>query len=116
MNLSDNGQLFALKLKEFVSQRVAKVSDVQIYTSMAPRAVQTAAVLRGRPQPWSALNNLDSGILDGMSYSQIKKEYSEEFDDFARDPYHCRLPGGESFGDVVHRSRIFLTEDFTCAP
>lgn len=110
VNLNDSGQLFALKLKEFVAQRVSKTSDVQIYTSMAPRAVQTAVVLRGRSQPWSALNNLDSGILDGMSYSQIKTQYSAEFEDFKRDPYHCRLPGGESFGDVIHRTEPFVIE------
>ena len=110
LNLSEQGSLFADKLKEFFGERVHKLSDVQIYTSTVPRCVQTAKVVHSRTQQWSALNMLDTGFLDGMDVKDISKKYSVEFDDFTRDPFHNRLPGGESFEDVVRRTEPFVIE------
>lgn len=53
---------------------------------------------------------LDTGMLNGMSVYEIKKQHPEAFDDFLRDPFHYRLPGGESFEDVVHRTEPFVIE------
>lgn len=110
MNLSEQGQLFAEKINEFLQERVPRRQDVQTYTSTAPRTVQTAKAIHSRSQQWSALNNLDTGFLDGMPVNEIQQRFSEEFDDFTRDPYHNRLPGGESFEDVVRRTEPFVIE------
>jgi len=54
-------------------------------------------------QQWSALNALDTGTLQRKSIYEIDKEMPGELSNFSKDPYHYRLPGGESFADLVRR-------------
>jgi len=53
---------------------------------------------------------LDTGMLNGMSIYDVKGQFPEAFEDFVRDPFHYRLPGGESFSDLVHRTEPFVIE------
>jgi len=50
---------------------------------------------------------LHTGNLDGMSIYEIKEKFPSDFEEFMNDPFHYRIPGGESFEDVVHRFFIF---------
>ena len=53
---------------------------------------------------------LDTGLLNGMFVLEIREQFPDEFEEFTRDSFHFRLPGGESFEDVVHRVEPFVIE------
>jgi len=110
LDLSKEGVAFAQRIKEFVSSQLGGLDSLQVYTSTLPRAVQTAKIIRPVSQQWSALNMLDTGLLGGLSIYEIKSQYPSEYDDFMKDRFHFRLPGGESFEDVVHRAEPFIIE------
>jgi len=46
---------------------------------------------------------LDTGMLNGFSIFEIKSQFPDEFQEFMKDPFRYRVPGGESFEDVVQR-------------
>ena len=57
---------------------------LQIWTSTLRRTIQTARYLTASSQAyamleWKALDELDSGVCDGMTYADIKAKYPEDF-------------------------------------
>ncbi|CAN0236937.1 unnamed protein product, partial [Discosporangium mesarthrocarpum] len=74
--LSENGQSFALALMNFISaQSDAQRSQLSVWCSPMKRAVQTARAVSCRKYiQWQALRELDSGVFNGYSYTQVRKE------------------------------------------
>lgn len=110
--LSEKGKEYARRLAEFVKERCKEyggLSQLLVFTSTTTRALQTAEPL-GTSQPLSALNMLDTGILNGMSLEEIKRKFPDEWTAWQKDPFHYRLPGGESYADVVNRLDPFVVE------
>jgi len=59
---------------------------------------------------WKALDELESGVCDGMTYSQIADKYPEDFKARDDDKYNYRYRGGESYRDVVIRLEPIIME------
>jgi broad specificity phosphatase PhoE len=59
---------------------------------------------------WKALDELDSGVCDGLTYTDIAKEYPEDFAARDKDKYNYRYLGGESYRDVVIRLEPIIME------
>src|SRR5262249_32417149 len=74
------------------------------------RAVQTANPLGRRSLPWRALDEIDAGVCDGMSYAQIQRELPDEYEARRNDKYHYRYPRGESYQDVIQRLEPVIIE------
>ena len=74
-----------------------------IWTSSLRRAVQTAAPLGRTPWAWRALDEIDAGICDSMSYAQIQERLPEEYAARKRDKFNYRYPRGESYQDIILR-------------
>lgn len=133
-HLSSRGLTFAERLKNFVCKRAAELAEscatgnacarmradsisvwkpcpadvlnVIVFTSLQPRAVQTAAPLAGRVRDviqTNALNMLDVGLCHGMPMDEIRQLMPDEFARWMRDPLRERIPGGESYADLVDR-------------
>ena len=43
---------------------------------------------------WKALDEIDAGACDGMTYADIHRKFYEEFLKRDEDKYSCRYPGG----------------------
>lgn len=86
-----------------------------IWTSTLKRTIQTARFLAASPNgytklEWKALDELDSGSCDGLTYDEIANLYPEDFRARDEDKYNYRYRGGESYRDVVIRLEPIIME------
>ena len=115
--MSPRGEAYALKLPELVKQsfgvspphlpletshsnspKPGEDHPLTVWTSTLKRTIATA---RHLPQEWNqlqwkALDELDSGVCDNMTYAEIKELYPEDFEARDQDKYNYRYRGGES--------------------
>jgi len=58
------------------------------------------------------LDELNAGDMEGMTYSEIRKKYADEYELRRRDKLHYRYPGagGEGYLDVINRLRTVIVE------
>ncbi|PVV04926.1 hypothetical protein BB560_000558 [Smittium megazygosporum] len=90
-------------------------NNFEIWTSMLTRTVETAHFFRSsnvKIKKYSALNELYSGLCEGMKYSEIKELFPTDFATRTKDKLQTRYPGtnGESYLDVVHRLQHIIIE------
>jgi 6-phosphofructo-2-kinase/fructose-2,6-biphosphatase len=52
---------------------------VSVWTSTLRRTIQTAQNLPYAKLKWKALDEIDAGICDGMTYAEVAEKYPEEF-------------------------------------
>ncbi|MCJ1300908.1 Fructose-2,6-bisphosphatase [Hypocenomyce scalaris] len=114
-DISARGELYARKLPELVAQSVNNKQQLTIWTSTLKRTIQTARFLAASPKgydklEWKALDELDSGVCDGLTYEQIEERYPEDFRARDEDKYNYRYRGGESYRDVVIRLEPIIME------
>jgi broad specificity phosphatase PhoE/predicted kinase len=100
--LSPRGRQFADRLARFVRERQG-ADGLDIWTSALRRTTETAAPLGGSPRALRALNEIDAGVCDSMSYADIARQMPEVFAARSADKLHYRYPGGESYDDVIQR-------------
>ncbi|CAN6326798.1 unnamed protein product [Urochloa humidicola] len=88
--LSEAGELYAKKLSNFIQKRL--------------KSEKTATI------QWRALDEINSGVCDGMTYEEIKKVMPEEFESRRKDKLRYRYPRGESYLDVIQRLEPVIIE------
>ena len=59
---------------------------------------------------WKALNEIDAGICEGMTYEEIQDKYPRDFALRDQDKFHYRYPSGESYQDLVARLEPVIME------
>ncbi|KAG9477817.1 hypothetical protein GDO78_013019 [Eleutherodactylus coqui] len=91
--LSLRGKQFAHALGNFV--RSQKISDLKVWTSHMKRTIQTAEALSVPYEQWKALNEIDAGVCEEMTYEEIQEHFPEEFALRDQDKYRYRYPKGE---------------------
>ncbi|KAJ3093167.1 Fructose-2,6-bisphosphatase [Physocladia obscura] len=74
-----------------------------VWTSTLKRTIQTASHLAYPQWQWKALDELDSGVCDGLTYEEIEELHPEDFAARDDDKYNYRYKGGESYADLVRR-------------
>lgn len=114
-DLSENGQQYAKLLPDLLRKSgIPTDQRVVVWTSTLKRTNQTARYvieeLGFRKLEWKALDEIDSGICDHMTYVEIKEKYPEDFKARDDDKYNYRYPGGESYKDVVQRLEPIIME------
>ncbi|KAI9839541.1 MAG: hypothetical protein M1819_002167 [Sarea resinae] len=112
-DLSERGEAYAEALPDVIRQSIAPGQKLTVWTSTLKRTIQTARYLRpehGRQLPWKALDELDSGVCDGLTYEEIEAKYPEDFKARDDDKYNYRYRGGESYRDVVVRLEPIIME------
>lgn len=108
-NISERGELYAQKLPELV-RGSAGDRQLTVWTSTLKRTNQTARFLPYEKLSWKALDELDSGVCDGLTYAEIEERYPEDFRLRDEDKYNYRYLGGESYRDVVIRLEPIIME------
>lgn len=113
-NLSERGWRYAKRLPDLVKKSLGdelKDTNLTVWTSTLKRTHQTASFL---PYPkkleWKALDELDAGDCDGMTYEEIEKAFPEDFKARDDDKYEYRYRGGESYRDIVIRLEPIIME------
>jgi len=59
---------------------------------------------------WRALNEIDAGVCDGMTYEEVFQQMPELADARKQDKLRFRYPKGESYVDVIHRLEPVILE------
>ncbi|KAJ3339861.1 Fructose-2,6-bisphosphatase [Gonapodya sp. JEL0774] len=59
---------------------------------------------------WKALDELDSGYCDGLTYEEIAKKFPEEYAARDADKFYFRYRGGESYADLCRRIEPVIME------
>ena len=100
--LSDRGKRQAQKIGEWFRDKNIE----RIYCSPLERCVTTAQIIKkllwsqGRDveiKALEALQEMDAGEWDNLSFSEIRKQYSVEYEERGRNLGYYAPPGGESF-------------------
>lgn len=93
-----------------VAESVGDGRKLTVWTSTLKRTIQTARFLTFEKLEWKALDELDSGVCDGLTYGEIEEKYPEDFRQRDEDKYNYRYLGGESYRDVVIRLEPIIME------
>lgn len=101
--LSPRGEEYAKSLAEFMRMELPWSSPLAVWTSTLRRTIQTALPLTKNPRTWRALDEIDAGVCDGMTYEEIRARMPEIFAARAADKFRYRYPRGESYEDVIQR-------------
>ncbi|XP_078275608.1 6-phosphofructo-2-kinase/fructose-2,6-bisphosphatase 3 isoform X4 [Rhinoraja longicauda] len=99
--LSYRGKKFSTALRTFLEEQ--NIKDLKVWTSQLKRTIQTAEVLDGQYEQWKALNEIDAGVCEDLTYEEIKEQHPEEYILREQDKYYYRYPTGESYQDLVQR-------------
>ncbi|XP_044284379.1 6-phosphofructo-2-kinase/fructose-2,6-bisphosphatase 3 isoform X2 [Varanus komodoensis] len=106
--LSNRGKKFASALNCFIQEQNLK--DLKVWTSQLKKTIQTAEALELPYEQWKALNEIDAGVCEEMTYDEIKEKYPEELALRDQDKYYYRYPSGESYQDLVQRLEPVIME------
>uniref|UniRef100_A0A671NSM6 6-phosphofructo-2-kinase/fructose-2,6-bisphosphatase 3-like n=1 Tax=Sinocyclocheilus anshuiensis TaxID=1608454 RepID=A0A671NSM6_9TELE len=106
--LSTCGRKFAGALAKFVEEQNLK--DLKVWTSQMRRSIQTAEALNVPYEQWKALNEIDGGVCEEMTYEEVRERFPDEFALRDQDKYYYRYPSGESYQDLVQRVEPVIME------
>uniref|UniRef100_A0A8C2JB91 6-phosphofructo-2-kinase domain-containing protein n=1 Tax=Cyprinus carpio TaxID=7962 RepID=A0A8C2JB91_CYPCA len=106
--LSARGIKFAAALGTYI--RGQCILDLKIWTSHMRRTIQTAEAIGVPYEQWKALNEIDAGVCEEMTYEEIQDHFPEEFALRDQDKYRYRYPKGESYEDLVQRLEPVIME------
>lgn len=106
--LSEAGRAYARTLAGVVRERIG--SDLVVWTSTLRRTVETAEILGLPYRAWRALDEIDAGVCDGMTYAEIAGAMPNEYDARQADKFRYRYPRGESYQDVIQRLEPVIFE------
>ncbi|XP_061827413.1 6-phosphofructo-2-kinase/fructose-2,6-bisphosphatase 1 [Nerophis lumbriciformis] len=106
--LSTSGQEYAVALKNFIQSQTIK--DLKVWTSHMKRTIQTAQALGVQYEQWKALNEIDAGVCEELTYEEIQENFPEEFALRDQDKFRYRYQKGESYEDLVHRLEPVIME------
>ncbi|XP_004284795.1 6-phosphofructo-2-kinase/fructose-2,6-bisphosphatase 1 isoform X2 [Orcinus orca] len=106
--LSARGKQYAYALANFIQSQ--GISSLKVWTSHMKRTIQTAEALGVPYEQWKALNEIDAGVCEEMTYEEIQEHYPEEFALRDQDKYRYRYPKGESYEDLVQRLEPVIME------
>uniref|UniRef100_A0A3Q3WWH2 6-phosphofructo-2-kinase domain-containing protein n=1 Tax=Mola mola TaxID=94237 RepID=A0A3Q3WWH2_MOLML len=106
--LSPRGAKFASALGAYM--RGQSIRDLKVWASHMKRTIQTAEALGVQYEQWKALNEIDAGVCEEMTYEEIQENCPEEFALRDQNKYRYRYPKGESYEDLVQRLEPVIME------
>lgn len=111
-SLSQRGERYAKQLNSMLRQHLDQTTynNLKVWTSTLIRTNETATFLPHDKLPWKALDELDAGLCDGMTYEEIESKFPDDFKARDTDKFRYRYRGGESYQDVVNRLEPIIME------
>ena len=109
--LSSAGEKFAAARPALLATHLpSNDTPLTVWTSTLRRTIQSASHLPFPRRSFKALDELDAGVCDGLTYDQIAAQYPEDYAARDADKYNYRYRGGESYADLVHRIEPVIME------
>ena len=109
--LNDLGRSQAQKIADYL--RDHEVVEA-VYCSDLSRSLETAEIigqgLELSPISDVRLKEISFGVWEGLTYTEVYQQYPQEFDYWFQSTRQVKVPGGESFEQVVERSLQALQE------
>ncbi|RLV63169.1 hypothetical protein DV515_00018545 [Chloebia gouldiae] len=103
---------YAQALAQFI--RSQEIRELKVWTSHMKRTIETAEALGVPYEQWKALNEIDAGVCEEMTYEEIQERYPKELALRDQDKYRYRYPKGEvppqSYEDLVQRLEPVIME------
>eukprot|EP00834_Sanchytrium_tribonematis_P003406 NODE_130_length_16779_cov_1.687410.p4 type:complete len:325 gc:universal NODE_130_length_16779_cov_1.687410:15297-16271(+) len=78
-NLSQRGRKYRELLPGLLDSFLGEES-VKVWTSTLKRTIETSGNLKFSKKQYKALDEIDAGICDGLTYEEINEKYPEEFE------------------------------------
>ncbi|XP_021950362.1 6-phosphofructo-2-kinase/fructose-2,6-bisphosphatase isoform X3 [Folsomia candida] len=107
-DLSARGRSYAKALSTFITEQ--DMPHLRVWTSWLKRTIQTASGIDAPQERWKALNEIDAGICEEMTYQEIQTKFPEEFAARDQSKFSYRYPRGESYEDLVARLEPVIME------
>jgi len=107
-NISARGQQYAMALSYFFNHQT--IPGLRVWTSWLKRTIQTSSHINAPQERWRALNEIDAGIMEDMTYEEIAEKYPDEFAQRDQNKLSYRYPSGESYQDLVARLEPVMME------
>lgn len=111
--LSALGECYADILPQFVAQQMRRhraEPEMVVWTSTLQRTIQTSAKLPFPAIRSRALDEINAGIFDGMTYEEIEKTMPQDWERRKKDKFNYKYPRGESYHDLVNRLDPIIIE------
>lgn len=102
-DLAPRGHRYAQSLAGYLKRNQPDYDHMAVWTSSMRRTIQTAARINRPSSQWRALDEIDAGLCDGLSYREIKAAMPDEYQARGEDKFRYRYPRGESYQDVIQR-------------
>jgi len=101
-----------MRQAQHLARRLARETFDAVYSSDMQRARLTAttALPSHEPRLDQRLRELAYGVLEGKSWSSMTAEEEAIAAHWHGDPYTRRVPGGESYGDLITRVEAFRAD------
>ncbi|KAF9582538.1 Fructose-2,6-bisphosphatase [Lunasporangiospora selenospora] len=109
-DLSARGRQYARSLPRLVSTFIPSANKLTVWTSTMRRTISTAQFLPNNKLAWKALDEIDAGVCDGLTYEEVEERFPEDFANRDDDKFNYRYIGGESYRDVVQRLEPVLMD------
>jgi broad specificity phosphatase PhoE len=114
--LSDEGRWQAARLGE----RLAKEQLAALYSSPLSRAIETARIIgapcRLEPIVRDGLREIGHGHWDGMTRTDVERQFGDEYSTWEADPFTFAPSGGESGVAVLARALPVVREIVNAHP
>jgi broad specificity phosphatase PhoE/predicted kinase len=108
--LTDAGRAYAEALARVVHETIGAHGGAEVWTSTLRRTIETAEIVGLRYRSWRALDEIDAGVCDGMTYAEIAEALPNEYVARQADKFRYRYPRGESYQDVIQRLEPVIFE------
>jgi broad specificity phosphatase PhoE len=108
--LTPAGELYAHRLSQWVTKNVGLDTGLTVWTSTLQRSIGTGKYIPAPKVSLRALDEIDAGICDGMSYEEVERAFPDEFAHRAVNKLGYRYPRGESYIDVIQRLEPVIFE------
>ncbi len=101
--LTEKGRQQAAQL----ARALETVEFEAVYSSSSGRTIQTSQIIAGKRNipliPMDSLREINLGKWEGMSVSDVERDYPEEYRNFWEFPHLYEPVGGENFSDMTDR-------------
>lgn len=111
-SISSEGEEYAQSLPDLLLSRLPEgdASSLIVWTSTLKRTIQTARHIPFPKLRWKALDEIDAGICDGLTYHEVAEKMPEEYAARQADKLRYRYPSGESYQDCIQRLEPVIIE------
>lgn len=110
-DITEKGHEYGKALAKFVHDNIeSEYPNYKLWTSTLRRTIHTASYIGRELLQWRALDEIEAGEANGLTYKEIEERMPEEFAERQRNKLAYRYPRGESYQDLIVRVEPIVEE------